>query len=193
MKKAFAIVGIMEEIYTITDRKDTYPVHVCRSARKTIALEIREGVLYLRVPKTLQEPEIRLFLQKHIRWIRNRMTYCATVLPDTFTEEEKRRLKKQAGEILKARTAYFARLMGVSYNRIFIKEQKTVWGSCSTKGNLNFNWKLIFTGPDQLEYVVVHELAHLKQMNHSPAFWREVEAVLPDYRERRKKLKAFRP
>ncbi len=183
----------MEEIYTITDREETYPVHIRRSVRKTIALEIREGELYLRIPDRLQESEIQAFLQKHIRWIRKRMVSHTLPLPDTFTEEEKQRLKQQAGEILKARAAYFARLMGVKYNRIFIKEQKTVWGSCSTKGNLNFNWKLIFTGPDQLEYVVVHELAHLKQMNHSPAFWREVEAVLPDYRERRKKLKAFRP
>lgn len=183
----------MEETYTITDREETYLVHIRRSARKTIALEIREGELYLRIPRELPESGIREFLHKHIRWIRNRMASHTKALPDTFTEEEKRRLKQQAGEILKAKTAYFARLMGVSYNRIFIKEQKTVWGSCSTKGNLNFNWKLIFTGPDQLEYVVVHELAHLKQMNHSPAFWREVEAVLPDYRERRKKLKAFRP
>lgn len=183
----------MEEIYTITDREDTYPVHIKRSARKTVALEIREGELYFKAPLALSEKEIHDFLQKHIRWIRNRMGQQTKRLPDSFTEDEKRRLKKQAGEILKVKTAYFARLMGVSYNRIYIKEQKTVWGSCSTKGNLNFNWKLIFTGPDQLEYVVVHELAHLKQMNHSPAFWKEVEAVLPDYRERRKKLKAYRP
>ena len=99
----------------------------------------------------------------------------------------------QAGEILREKAAYYARLMGVRYQHIYIKEQKTVWGSCSSRGNLNFNWKLIFTGPDQLEYVVVHELAHLKQMNHSPAFWKEVEKVLPDYRERRKRLKSYRP
>lgn len=90
------------------------------------------------------------------------------------------------------RVEYFAPLVGVDYNRIFIKEQKTRWGSCSSLGNLNFNWKLILLDEMLLDYVVVHELAHRKQMNHSPAFWAEVERVLPDYRERRKRLRECR-
>lgn len=84
---------------------------------------------------------------------------------------------------------YFAPLVGVTYNRIFIKEQKTRWGSCSSLGNLNFNWKLILLNEELLDYVVVHELAHRKQMNHSPAFWAEVERILPDWRERRRWLR----
>lgn len=72
---------------------------------------------------------------------------------------------------------------------IKIKEQKTRWGSCSLDGNLNFNWKLILLEPELLEYVVIHELCHLKQMNHSPEFWKEVRAILPDYKERKLQLK----
>ena len=82
--------------------------------------------------------------------------------------------------------------MGVTYNRIFIKEQKTRWGSCSSSGNLNFNWKLILIDEELLDYVVVHELAHRKQMNHSQQFWQEVEKILLDYKERRRRLKEFR-
>ena len=79
--------------------------------------------------------------------------------------------------------------MGVSYGSITVREQKTRWGSCSAKGNLNFNWKLVLMPEEILEYVVVHELAHRLQMNHSTEFWDEVEKILPDYRKRRQWLK----
>ena len=79
--------------------------------------------------------------------------------------------------------------MGVSYGSITVREQKTRWGSCSAKGNLNFNWKLVLMPEEILEYVVVHELAHRLQMNHSMEFWDEVEKILPDYRKRRQWLK----
>ena len=79
--------------------------------------------------------------------------------------------------------------MGVTYGRISIREQKTRWGSCSSKGNLNFNWRLIFAPPEVLDYVVVHELAHRKEMNHSKAFYAIVESIMPDYRKWKKWLK----
>lgn len=172
-----------------------YPYTVIRSDRKTLAVQVRPGgETVVRAPRRMASDVIRRFVWEHREWLRRKVTesQCVSV-NERYDPEEKVRLREQAREILQMKTDYFARLMGVQYNRIFIKEQKTVWGSCSTKGNLNFNWKLILAGPDQLEYVVVHELAHLKEMNHSPAFWREVEKVLPDYRERRKKLKEFRP
>ena len=93
-----------------------------------------------------------------------------------------------AKDVMKERASYYATLMGVIYERISIKSQKTRWGSCSAKKNLNFNWKLVLMPMEILDYVVVHELAHLKQMNHSPQFWREVEQILPDYRTKREWL-----
>lgn len=84
---------------------------------------------------------------------------------------------------------YFARQVGVDYGRITIRNQKTRWGSCSSKGNLNFNCLLMLAPAEILDYVVVHELCHRKEMNHSKAFWAEVEKVLPDYRESVKWLK----
>ena len=79
--------------------------------------------------------------------------------------------------------------MGVKYGRITVRRQKTRWGSCSSKGNLNFNCLLMLCPDFVVDYVVVHELCHLKQMNHSERFWAEVERVLPQYKEARKWLK----
>lgn len=107
-------------------------------------------------------------------------------------DPQRKQNRELARQRITRRVEYFAPLVGVTYNRIFIKEQKTRWGSCSSLGNLNFNWKLILLDEELLDYVVVHELAHRKQMNHSPTFWAEVERVLPDYRERRRRLKECR-
>lgn len=85
--------------------------------------------------------------------------------------------------------SYFAKQIGVTYGRITIRNQKTRWGSCSSKGNLNFNCLVMLTPLEVIDYVVVHELCHRKEMNHSKAFWAEVEKVLPNYKEQVKWLK----
>lgn len=98
-------------------------------------------------------------------------------------------LREYARYELGKKVQFYSAQMRVTVNRIAIKEQKTRWGSCSSKGNLNFNWKLALM-PERIQtYVVVHELAHRKQMNHSEAFWKEVEAVLPEYKTSRQWLK----
>lgn len=91
------------------------------------------------------------------------------------------------------RAEYYAPLIGVTYNRIAIRAQHTRWGSCSGKGNLNFNCLLALVPAEVLDYTVVHELCHLKEMNHSPKFWGEVEKILPDYKQCRKWLKENGP
>lgn len=98
-------------------------------------------------------------------------------------------LRNYARITLGEKVRHFGIQMQISVNRIAIKEQKTRWGSCSSLGNLNFNWKLVLMPERIQDYVVVHELAHRKQMNHSDAFWQEVAKVLPDYEERRKWLR----
>lgn len=103
------------------------------------------------------------------------------------------RERKKIREKFLERVEHYAAIMGVSYGRICIKNQKTRWGSCSSKGNLNFNYYLYYLDAKLLDYVVVHELAHLKVMNHSFAFWKEVERHFPDYKACRKKLREYRP
>ena len=96
--------------------------------------------------------------------------------------------EKQAHIQIPKRVRYYANVVNESYARVFIKNQKSRWGSCSSAGNLNFNWRLMMAPLTVLDYVVVHELCHLKQMNHSKEFWEEVEKTLPDYKERKKWL-----
>ena len=108
---------------------------------------------------------------------------------ENVTLDKIKALADQALEIIPTRVEYFAKIIGVTYGNITIRNQKTRWGSCSSKGNLNFNCLLMLAPPEVLDYVVVHELCHRKQMNHSKAFWSEVEKVFPDYKKSIKWLK----
>lgn len=96
---------------------------------------------------------------------------------------------KLARDVVNERLAYYSSIIGVSYNDVRIKEQKTRWGSCSGKGNLNFNWKLVTAPMEILDYVIIHELCHLRFLNHSKQFWHMVEMYMPDYNNARKWLK----
>lgn len=108
---------------------------------------------------------------------------------EKITPERRKTLTPLARAKITERTDYYAQLMDVSYGRISIRAQRTRWGSCSSKGNLNFNFLLVLMPDEILDYVVVHELCHRKEMNHSAAFWAEVAKVMPDYVERRKWLR----
>ena len=97
--------------------------------------------------------------------------------------------KDSFGDIVRERIEKYSPELNVAPAKIFIKNQKTRWGSCSTKGNINLNWLLVMTPLEIIDYVIVHELSHLKVINHSQEFWTLVESILPDYKERRKWLK----
>jgi predicted metal-dependent hydrolase len=99
--------------------------------------------------------------------------------------------KKQAEILFSQRINVFSEVMQVSPSKITIRQQKTRWGSCSSKGNININWKLIMMPISVIDYVLVHELAHLKHLNHSSSFWKFVEAFLPDYKARKLLLKEY--
>ena len=104
-------------------------------------------------------------------------------------EAEKKYYRNLAREVLGARTGYYARKMGVTYGRISIREQKTRWGSCSSVGNLNYNWKLVLMPPGVLDYVVVHELAHRREMNHAAGIGTVEATWMADSKKWRKGLR----
>ena len=99
-------------------------------------------------------------------------------------------LSARALERIRERIAALHPAIGGEFGRVAVRDQRTRWGSCSSKHNLNFNWKLIMAPPEALDYVVVHELCHLHEFNHSPRFWARVGSVMPDYEIWKKWLKA---
>ena len=172
---------------------------IVRSSRKTLSLQMKpDGHLVVRAPHRTSDRQIRQFvenssawIQKHRELIEQRRRQEEMNPPPAITKETLERLRSLASETIPPRVSYYANLMGVSYGRITIRAQKSRWGSCSAKGNLNFNCLLMLTPPEVQNYVIVHELCHRKQMNHSPAFWREVEQIMPEYRRHRLWLKKY--
>ncbi|MCI2048891.1 MAG: M48 family metallopeptidase [Lachnospiraceae bacterium] len=155
-----------------------------------------DGGVVVRAPLLAPAWKINRFLEEQSEWIAAHVARArersekerADGLP-VFTDSQMRSLTEQAKQEIPPEVRRYAALMGIRVGRITIRSQHTVWGSSSAKGNLNFNCLLMLVPEEVRTYVIVHELCHQKQMNHSALFWAEVEKVLPDYRQYRKWLK----
>lgn len=169
------------------------PYTITKMKRKSLSMKMnREGILDVRVPKRVSKKYTMDFVTKNSEFVievyknwksqkENRITYTPTE-EYKYREEARRRCSVKATE--------YAKNLGVAYNQIRIKDQHTRWGSCSTKHNLNFNWRLVLMPEYILDYVVAHEVAHLIEMNHSAKFWKVVETLYPDWQEARAWLKS---
>jgi predicted metal-dependent hydrolase len=157
-----------------------------RSKRKTISIQVTEGGLIVRAPSSSSVRTVERFIAEHAGWIEKRraelgrLHEAAEELPP-LTPDDVKELALKAKEYIPQRVALYADALGVKYARITIRSQKTRWGSCSSKGNLNFNCLLMLTSPEVTDSVVVHELCHLKHMDHSKKFYDEVRSVFPEY------------
>ena len=163
-----------------------------RSSRRTMALEItRDGRLLVRAPQRAPQAVIDRFVASHTDWIAvhlEKQRQRAERHPP-LTDDEIAALRQKARDILPGRVAHYAGRMGVTPTGVKITGAKTRFGSCSAKNSLCFSLYLMAYPDTAVDYVVVHELAHIRHKNHSPAFYAEVARVMPDYRERRKLLK----
>lgn len=173
-------------------------IEIIRSSRKTLAIEIRPDMrVIVRAPYQASGSYIEQFISARADWIAEHLRMqeqknrqCNNALPvKKLSNNDIKKLADKACTCIPERVAHFAPLVGVTYGRITIRNQRTRWGSCSSRGNLNFNCLLMLTPPEVIDYVVVHELCHRKEMNHSGRFWNEVAIVLPGYAEQEKWLK----
>lgn len=162
-----------------------------KSRRRSISITVKQdGSVVVRAPLVCSKKRIEEFLLEKQEWIeKTRRKIASQPVEPAFTDSEIKELKKQAKKILPGMVAELAPVIGVNYGTISIRAQKTRWGSCSSKGNLNFNCMLMLLPKNVQRYVVVHELCHRKEMNHSSRFWSEVAKYQPTYKEDRKQLK----
>ena len=168
-------------------------VEVIRSPRRTLSLQIREDLRVIaRVPERMTDREVQRFLEEKRGWIEYHLGKARARKEQEeppLTPEELGALAQAAREDLPRRVARYAPIVGVTVGKITIRAEKSRWGSCSAKGNLNFNCLLMLCPEQVRDYVVVHELAHIAHKNHGPQFWALVERYLPDYRARRAMLR----
>lgn len=173
-------------------------VQVIRSGRKSLGMEVRpDGTVLARIPARLSDRELKAFIEKQQDWILKKVdqvkkradarTKIKVPSVDALSDAEIQKIKDKIAD----RVKYYCAVMQVTVGRITIRNQKTRWGSCSSAGNVNFNYRLYYLPDELLDYVVVHELAHRRHMDHSKEFWSEVARYCPDYRARRKQLKEY--
>ncbi len=163
-----------------------------RSARKTLALEVsREGEVIVRAPDGAKVQDIERFLKSHEAWLERalaRQQERREKYPEP-TEEEKAELIRLAKTVLPEKTAKYAAIMGIEPTGVKITSAGKRFGSCSGKNGICFSWRLMRYPEAAIDYVVVHELAHIRHKNHGREFYRFIESVLPDHKAREKLLR----
>jgi predicted metal-dependent hydrolase len=164
---------------------------VIRSRRRSVALIITaEAELVVRAPRHISDAEIDRFIRQKRAWIeRNLARQAARPKPVVLSAEEKARWRLIAEEKVIERCRYFSELTGYRPAKVRISSARSRWGSCSAKGTISFSWRLAMMPPAVIDYVIVHELVHLAEMNHSVRFWRRVAEVVPDHRQHRRWLR----
>ncbi len=165
---------------------------IVRSRRRTVALEVtREGRVLVRAPLRMPQGEIERFVASHAAWLEKAQAKVAArqAAHPPLTEQETAAFRQRAKEVLPGRVAHYAAIMGVTPTSVKVTSARTRFGSCSGKNGICFSLHLMQYPEEAIDYVVVHELAHIRHHDHSPAFYAEVAKVLPDYKERMKLLK----
>ncbi|MFZ2205369.1 MAG: SprT family zinc-dependent metalloprotease [Minisyncoccia bacterium] len=182
----------MEKNIELQDRKIPYTLKVSPRIRRLRLSIFRDGNFVVTVPRTMSENTIEQFIIQKSQWIIKKLEYFKGFSGMVFMKSTKKEYvehKERALILAQTRLEYFNQFYNFSYNKISIKNQKTKWGSCSKRRNLNFNYKIALLPEKMADYIIVHELCHLGQFNHSKNFWSLVAQTIPDHHEIRKDLK----
>ena len=159
-----------------------------------LRIKKEDGMVLISAPYQMSDLRIRRFAEERLPWIREYQEKYKELkqqndLKPALSEAEIRRRKVLLKAAVEKLIQKYEPLMQVQVSGVTIRQMKTRWGSCSAKGWAQFSWRLLCAPPEAMDYVVVHELAHLIEFNHSSRFWAIVEGILPDYKARRQSLK----
>ncbi|MFA6215101.1 MAG: SprT family zinc-dependent metalloprotease [Patescibacteria group bacterium] len=182
----------MKKLIELQQKKIEYTLKVSQRARHLRLAIYGDGNFVVTAPHHLSENFIEQFIFQKSQWIIEKLEHFKKFTGNVEPKNVKKdyaEYRFQALMLARSRIAHYKEIYGFKTRRITIKNQKTCWGSCSKKGNLNFNYKIAKLPEKLADYVIVHELCHLKELNHSKKFWRLVEQIIPDYLELRKSLK----
>ena len=172
-----------------------YTLKKVKGSRSVRLAVYQDGRFVVTAPKWYPLYTINNFIEEKAQWIFDKVKDVDFDLLNEKKEAEKADYKKSvklARVVIKSRLEFFNRYYKFSYKRVAIKNQRTCWGSCSQDANLNFNYNIINLPEEVRDYVIVHELCHLKELNHSSDFWRLVAQTVPNYRELRRELKGIK-
>lgn len=182
----------MQKHITLHNKKVSYTLRKSNRARRMRLAVYCDGSIVVTTPHDLNENTADKFVREKTNWIFSKLTFFRKFKGQPiskYSNDDYYMYKEKALSLVKTKVDYFSEANGFTYNKINIKNQKTRWGSCSKKGNLNFNYKILFLPENVSDYIVVHELCHLKEFNHSKRFWKLVSSIMPNYNEVKRELK----
>ena len=200
----------MKKQITLQNKKVAYILRKSKKARRMRITVYCSGAIVVTMPHNLQETIVEKFVREKAQWLFSKISYFKQfrrrglrpllhLIPFCGTRKGRQivrygrkdylKYRDRAQTLVEERIEYFNKRYGFCYNKIKIKNQKTCWGSCSKKRNLNFNYKILFLSEKTRDYIIAHELCHLKELNHSKIFWGLVAKTFPEWREIKKELK----
>ena len=176
----------MKKQIELRERKIDYTLRLSKRARRMRLAIYHDGAFVVTAPQSVKQSVIERFIIEKSKWVINKLDYFKkfssndyhNIREDKFSEH-----KKAALDLAENRIIHFNKIYDFKVNKISIKNQKTRWGSCSSKGNINFNYKIALLPQRFSDYIIVHELCHLGEFNHSQNFWTLVAKTIPDYCE----------
>jgi predicted metal-dependent hydrolase len=190
-------------------RQESTKKKMCMKAGTTVEYEIRrhrrakrmklavynDGRVVLTLPWLARIKSAERFLEEKSQWVLDKLKELGAKNHRPFSASGTRKdyllYKEQAREFVTRRLEHFNQFYGLKYNRVAVRNQKTCWGSCSEKKNLNFNYRIVQLPEEIADYVIVHELCHLKELNHSKQFWDLVAEQIPNYKKLREELHKY--